>query len=231
MTRNDRRRRPPLARTRPIREWSTLFVGADRRTDKSESVNERRPGLEDTVTRSVDLGYRVVDEYIRRGREAAQRVGSGDYGGSDLVKDTREVAQRMIRSVADVVGAWGELLDLSSADQNQASETATVAAAETPQVEIGPWRLRLRVDSTHAVEVDVDLESKLDRTLLSVHTLRSDDNGAAIDDVGFEADSDGVPTLLVRVTDRHPTGVYRGTLVDARSGCRVGTLSVSVRER
>src|SRR5438128_27418 len=81
---SDRIRRPPLDRTEPIRAWSSLFGAGP---------------LNDVVTRSVELGYRVVDEYIRQGQKAAARFGSPSVGA-----DGDQVTVR-VRAPPDVPAA------------------------------------------------------------------------------------------------------------------------------
>jgi hypothetical protein len=63
MTGKSRKKRPTLQRSAPIRGWTGMFGG-----------DARHPG-EDTADRignGVGLGYRVIDEYIQLGRNAAQ---------------------------------------------------------------------------------------------------------------------------------------------------------------
>src|SRR5205823_14082767 len=67
----ERIKRPKLERTEPIRSWSALLGvpgagGGDGRAPGSAS-------LEGVVSRSVELGYRVVEDYLRQG----QRVAAG----------------------------------------------------------------------------------------------------------------------------------------------------------
>ena len=85
MSSDARIKRPTLERTQPIRQWSTLFEAAGSSaspSDPAQGAEPRREGgsaLGDVVSRSVDLGYRVVDEYLRRGQAAAKRVGERSY--------------------------------------------------------------------------------------------------------------------------------------------------------
>jgi len=72
-------KRPPLERSRPIRSWSTLFgvpsVDATVKSSASGPAQQTDPpqSLNDVVSRSVSLGYQVVDEYIRQGHKAQKQ--------------------------------------------------------------------------------------------------------------------------------------------------------------
>lgn len=250
MSIRDRKKKPSLSRTQPIRDWSKIFTMAasaprsesprDRTSPTagdSRHPNEETPpaSFEAAAVRSVEIGYRVVDEYMRRGQQAARRMRSGTYGGSELVRDSREIADRMIRSASDVVSAWGELLELTAdgADRSPdpGGEPASVEPVDPP-VGIVPWRIRLSVDPKYAVDVEIDLESPLEGTEPEALSLRKDGSGTErIENVTFGVDTQNMPTLSVKVRSRHRPGTYTGVLVDGRTGGRIGTLSVTVRER
>src|SRR5437879_12006363 len=75
---SQRIKRPPLERTKPVRNASTLFSPAGPR--RADGAGQRGPeppqqdrAADDVVSRSVDQGYRVIDDYIRQGQKAAQR--------------------------------------------------------------------------------------------------------------------------------------------------------------
>src|SRR5205814_1549673 len=94
---SDRIRRPPLDRTEPIRAWSSLFGAGP---------------LNDVVTRSVELGYRVVDEYIRQGQKAAARFGSPSLGTETMASDMQDLGVRMVQYTSDVFGLWFEMMNV-----------------------------------------------------------------------------------------------------------------------
>src|SRR6516162_534153 len=66
MSARDRLRRPSLDRSAPVRRASTLFEPASADGENAGATE----GLAGVMSRSVELGYRVVDEYIRQGRRA-----------------------------------------------------------------------------------------------------------------------------------------------------------------
>lgn len=257
MGEHDRIRRPALERARPIRGWATLLGASDHVEPAAPRASAEPPPKDpDPVARSVELGYRVVDEYIRRGQDAAQRMRAGTYGPSAFVRDTRDLAERMVRSASDAIGAWAELIDLTSQDGSRAGEANGVAAASaergtgdragqrvgddgpasgngTAAAVVGaPVRVRVCVDCNRSVEVVLDLDAALAEQEPVLHALRPTGGGdARLDDVSYAVDGDGMPTITLRIGAEHPSGVYRGLVVDARLGHALGSLSVSIRDR
>ncbi len=111
MSDDERVKRPPLERVRPIRSWD---AGWRPRGSGDAGKNDGAPSrVEDVVTRSVELGYRVVDDYIKRGQEAARRMRQGTYGAGEIAQDVQGVAGQLVRSAADLVGAWIEFAALT----------------------------------------------------------------------------------------------------------------------
>src|SRR5438270_12959723 len=71
---NGRRKRPHPAREQPIRNWSTLFgpaKAAAGRQGVSDDDSEAGAFSPDAVSHGVKTGYKVIDEYLRRGQVSA----------------------------------------------------------------------------------------------------------------------------------------------------------------
>ena len=84
MSTKDRVTRPEPERTHPVRSWSTLF-----------GAPERDGGRDDVVSRSVDLAYRVVDEYVRQGQKTAQRLSERSYAPEAMARDVQDLTTRL----------------------------------------------------------------------------------------------------------------------------------------
>src|SRR5438128_6977170 len=96
MTTKKRVRRPEPDRTGPIRNWSALFGAPPARAPEDEGAAEARPtSLGEAVSRSVELGYRVVDEYVRQGQRAAQRLNDRSLGPETIARDVQDLTARM----------------------------------------------------------------------------------------------------------------------------------------
>jgi hypothetical protein len=238
----ERAKRPPLERSAPIRSWSALLRApqSEDHAGASEPASER---IDDVIVRSVELGYRVIDDYVKRGQVAAQRMQHGAYGPGDMARDAQGVAGQMVRSAADLAGAWVEFFALTTRDGNgagnghDAAATAASAAAPAPVADappaaapvasvVEPLRVRLRVSTARAVETALDVRPVPADHRLVVHALRGAD-GARIDDVRVET-GDGTAVIAIRVSSEHPAGPYTGLVVDDTTNVPVGVITLVI---
>jgi hypothetical protein len=225
MSTNDRITRPSLPRREPHRAWSGTN-GAS--------------GAADIVSRAVDLGYRVVDEYIRQGQRAAERLGARAPMADAPGRDVQELAVRMAQYTSDAFVVWLEFVNAAlggSATTNgrHAASPAmprgweSVAAAPASR----PLRVRLDVTAPGAVETTLDLAPEASGRALTVQALRAADPAKPrLTDVRIVAgDRDEPATLVVRIPDDQPPDLYSGIVVDAETGRLAGTVTIRVVER
>jgi hypothetical protein len=205
---DDRTKRPQPERTDPIRSWSALFgasASPGRGADEEGTARRRDPpSLNDVVSRSVDLGYRVVDEYIRQGQRAAQRFSDRSYGPDAVVTEVREVADRVTQYSSDMLSLWLEFLELAGTGTawrpfgSAANGGATSSAA--------PAAPFADADPTHAAE--------------SVHPSRGDPSMRG--QPSERAQRSGRERVSVAVTSPYPTEVA----LDLRSEPVTGPVAV-----
>ena len=226
---SDRIRRPPLDRTEPIRAWSALFGSG--------------PGgsLTDVVSRSVELGYRVIDEYIRQGQRVAERFNDRSYGPETVTGDIQELGARMAQYASDFFGLWldfmqvvmlgGTLRETSAAEDGARARPAAPgngAARRTPEAP-APTRVRIEIVSLRPAEVSLDLRPEAAGRPLVAQGLRAVDPAKPkLDDVALEAGPGGELLVRIRVPGDAPPGTYNGVVVDAETSRPLGTLSVRV---
>jgi len=246
--------RPKLERTRPMRNWSTLFDGPAAETTQADS----KPGpaarqahggsLNDVVSRSVDLGYRVVDEYIRRGQQAARRISERSYDVQAITGDVQDLGVRTLQYASDFAALWLDLLQRAATDSALLRPQAAADSAKAPAASDGarehsapaapgpatehvqPVRVKIEVAAAQPTEVTLDLRPDATDRQLIVHALRAvDPDKPRLSDVGIRPGADGEPaTLWVRVPPGQPAGVYSGVIVDQQSSRPVGTLSLRI---
>jgi hypothetical protein len=219
----ERVKRPKMERTDPIRNWSTLFGGA---AAAGESAT-----LNDVVARSVELGYRVVDEYVRQGQKAAARLTGGAGDAEAVTSDMQELSARMAQYASDLTGLWFQTIDAMLANAGGGARPA--APAPSPAAVAGapaePVRVRVELASVQPVEVGLDLRPGTGSRPLIVHALRAVDPDRPPIAVSVIPDSEkGAVRLRVHVPDDQPAGVYSGLLIDAEHTLPVGSLSVRV---
>jgi hypothetical protein len=236
--------RPEPARTEPLRSWATLFgppTGAPAGDGAAAAGAEPRgsASLSDVVSRSVELGYRVVDDYMKQGERTASRLGGGErLGPALLAGEAQDFAGRMTRYASDFLGLWLEFLELAATGRAAAVPTAppaqngsaapasaTVAPAPPPTERV---RVRIEVVSGRPAEVALELRPDTDGSGLVVHALRAvDPEKPRLDDVALlRSGAEGPLTLRIRVPDGHPAGVYNGLIIETATSRPVGTVSV-----
>ena len=236
MTTAKRKKRPALDRTKPVRSWSTA-LGAPAAEPGDGAT---RPKLEDAISRSVELGYRVVDDYIQQGQRAAQRMSEGKLTAETVASEAQELSARIARYASDFFGAWVELLDLaaagSAARQDVATPTgrtppspATPSAPPPDRRPASGHGLRVEVDAARPVEVALDLRPERVTGALRAHELRSaDPRKPRLSDVAIR-ETDGTPVLRIGVPDDHPAGAYEGLLLDAATNRPVGSVRIVLK--
>lgn len=235
MSGGERVKRPSLERRAPIRGWSGLLHAPGADTNGAADGKES-PRADDVIVRSVELGYRVIDDYIKRGQAAARRMQHGTYGAGDMARDVQGVAGQLVRSATDLAGAWAEFFALTTRDGNgaqarngssgdAAAEEPTAAPAESVAA-APPLRIRLAVAAARPVETALDLRPVPSDHTVVVHALRGP-GAAKITDVRVEA-AGGSAVIRVGVPTDQVAGVYTGLVFDDSTNLPAGEISVVV---
>jgi hypothetical protein len=229
--------RPRPSRTAPIRNWSALF-GTTARTNAGAEGGEPeredgRGNLDDALSRSVSLGYRVIDEYMRQGQEAARRLSAGSYGAAALATDVQEAMIRMARHASDFLEVGLQLLDAATDGEQRGREPVAGDDAPeepTPAHVADPVRLRLEVASNVPTDVAVDLRPEFAGARLVAQALRGiEPTLPPLTDVTIQRGDDEAPlTLRLRIPDGQPHATYTGVIVEEDTGRPAGTLCVRV---
>jgi len=232
----DHVKRPKLVRTQPIRRWATLFEGATGQTDAGPAP-DGAPGagdatLGDMLSRSVQIGYRVVDEYVRQGQKAAARLSRGTPT-EGLAGDVQDFNLRLMQHTSELFGVWFDFVDryVAGGLVPRAAAPSGNGAAPAPVPPAGTSTpVRVHVVSPWPTEVTVDLRPGTSGATLVVQALRAvEPEKPRLDGVRFEpGTADAPPQLRVRVPATQPPGVYHGLLVDAATSVPAGTVSVRV---
>jgi hypothetical protein len=243
-------KRPKLDRTQPIRQWANLFEGpAGSPPPPADGTAPDGPAehgtatLGDMLTRSVEIGYRVVDEYVRQGQKAASRLSRGPAATDGLTGDLQDFNVRMMQHASELFGVWFDFVDRYVAGglvpRPSGAPSATPAGAangdEGTREPVSPpavdrARVRVEVVSPWPTEVTVDLRAGAGGTPLVVQSLHAvEPEKPRLEGIVFEcATADAPPCLRVRVPGTQPAGVYHGMLVDAQTSVPAGTVSVRV---
>ncbi len=170
MTERKRVRRPRPERTEPIRNWSSMLGGVP------NGDGAPATGMADVVQRSVDLAYRVVDEYIRQGQRAAERFSGRNGAAMPSTGDMQDAATQMTRFASDGMRIWLELLGMTTAGGTPVmpgfGAPPPTRAAEPPAAvttDATTTRVRLALSTRRPVEVAVDLRPEAGSAELVAH--------------------------------------------------------------
>lgn len=90
----DRVRRPATARTGPNRSGMAAPGASTAASAESDALRETT--VSDAVAQAVKLGYDVIAENIRQGRQAAERFSKGKYNIREAPGDLEVAAQRLL---------------------------------------------------------------------------------------------------------------------------------------
>ncbi len=229
MSTNDRITRPYPDRIRPIRNWTALLGrsapdGAP--GDAPDSAAGGRGGtLGDAVSRSVELGYRVVDEYLKQGQRAAIRLQQGRAGAEHWAQDVQDVTLRMAQYASDFVATWAELLERAGSARI-APQTAPQPPEQRASQPGAP--VRLNVVCGQPSEVSVELRGGAAGRRLLAHALRAAEPWKPrLEDVTIE--HVGAATVVsVKVPRACPPGAYEGLILDEETSRPVGVVRVVI---
>jgi hypothetical protein len=229
-----RHKKPELNRHDPVRHFAGVF---------GSSPNPTAPSPEGAVSRGVEMGYRVIEQYMRQGQTFAQ-AGWPSRSSDASPTDPQKLTERMFQYASDLAGVWLEYAQaVGQASPSPASPGPARPAPAAPHVggfDIGsrvdpgssavPPRVSIDVVSRKRVELTVDLKPGAAATPLRVFDLRAGDPALPrISGVTIEAlPQDHRVVVRIELPDDQPAGVYAGVIVDLESNVPHGTLSVRV---
>lgn len=256
MTIPPRKKRPTPERDGPLRSLSTLFaspVGRKPPASDPQPDSERNTDVGRAVTDSVGLGYRVIDEYIRQGQQAAKGFNpSGFDSRAAAPDDASQMSQRLMQYGWDFAGLWFETWSKMTANgampaspfaardddrppPGNAGGTAAArpapASAVTPPAAASGVRDRVIVSvscdrpTTTALEVRPGAGAAL-----VVHALRAEGHEAPpIRDITMNCQDDGTLGVRIAIDPDQPSGVYNAMILDQATNLPRGTLSVVIK--
>jgi hypothetical protein len=239
-------KRPELPRSEPIRSWSTLFGPA------SGGAPGPLGGASDSVQRGVELGYRVIDEYIRQGSSMAASFTSPRGAQAPSLQDLPQMTERMLRYAADMSSLWFDAMNMmvsnlgaqagaqasnggaapatpgASAPAAPGPAPASAAAAPVPaNGSQAAARIVLDVRSPeHTAEVIVALDAAAPEVVVEELRNVSGLDQGAIPGVSLAAGADGATRVRVRVPKGLALGRYSGAVLAAATRRPVGRITV-----
>jgi hypothetical protein len=262
-----RAKRPKLDRDRPVRTFSTLFGPAKNRSER-RSTNDSTPEASTSaepapnpspvapqLSDTVELGYRIIDEYLKQGQQVAQAFNPTAWGGkgpTGSVDDIQQMGQRVMQYGWDFAGMWFEMWSRMAGNAGAWMPIPGMPRPPGAEAKPGPAegpppaakngsspgsagangegeRIVVSVVSERPTSTAVELRPGPQSELV-VHSLRAEGHdGPAIRDVRVERQAaDGSVVVKVTVLASQAPGTYNGLIIDAKTNLPRGTLSVRV---
>jgi hypothetical protein len=226
MDNHERLHRPDLERSEPKRNSATYF------RDPTAGGNDHEPSdgngtPEDVVAYGVRLGYRVIEEQIRKGQRLAQRLRPGTATGSD---DLGALVGRVLHLYKDL-GALCvdavETLARSPAARLSRGAEARPEGSRDPGTSAGS-AYGIEICSPFRTQVTLRLTEEFGSVVPRAHALHaSDPNIRPLAGVSFKLPPEAlVPTLLVEIANAQCPATYTGVVVDALTNEPCGTLCI-----
>jgi hypothetical protein len=204
----------------------------------------------DSVQRGVEVGYRVIDEYMKQGASMAGSFTGPAAASAPGAADLSGMTERMVKYASDFTSLWFEAMgqvmtasSASSAANGKAPNGAASNAAKAPAsrqakappdagtVEPQSFRVALHVRSRATVNVDLTLDDAAEvGTVWKVESLRRRGADHAITNASIAPPptKGGPLRVAIDVPEKTPPGRYTAAVVDEASGQPRGRLTIVV---
>jgi hypothetical protein len=224
MAKRQRLRRPDPKRTAPKRQFSTMFR---REGETAGAWTGPATGESDPISDAVRMGYSVIEDQIRQGKNTATKIwgsapGIGRGAGLGTMTD---IANRLLRFSTDLASLH---FDLMTAVMHS-PQSKGFAQGVAPTQSAGS-RVIIEIESTRRNRVTVDLWPGANTSDLQVPALYSADASTEpLTEITLTPASEESPARLnVSVPNTQPAGIYSGLILDSESGQANGTLSLTL---
>lgn len=219
--------------------------GTDNQKDSvSESVRQ-------AISNVVQTSTEVIEDQIRAGQVAAERLRDGLANSKELNHDVNMLVENLVATTKDVGATWLDLLSIvvrsigtqkpkpgnggprpmpgpttEVGTSGSATTISSVTPADPTMSAVPP---QIIVKGARVKNVALDLRPPSPRFVPIIHQLMASDPNHSLASVRFEARPDEHRLVLtVTVPRDQPAGTYTGVIVDSTSNEPGGTISVTV---
>jgi hypothetical protein len=236
---SDRVSRPEPAQKGPDRRFPPLkdrpLGAAAPRTGPTSSASTGGKTVEEVVAEVVRTGYEVVEENIRQGRQAAERLRLGTYQSGDIPDDMGMVVNRLVRLGMDLSTTWFQLVAAVLRDPRLLSALEDTGPSRPPGTRrtpgrAAPPRIIHRVRCRRKFDVLPTLSRVTSPAVPTVAGLFSSEADVdPIRSVTLKYDPHARSLVLdIDVPDAQPSGTYHGVFIDRDTNEPVGTVRLRI---
>jgi hypothetical protein len=193
----------------------------------------------------VELGYRVIDEYIKQGATFAAPF-TASKRASTQTPPPSVTPERMLQYASDFTSIWFDAMSTLISGRGVAHDGAAAGAAPCPSEPRparvdpsqpstraeAPIRVQLALTTRQLVNVSLTLEESFSAASRTrVEPLQSPRGTSSIDGVSI-GPSDGTSSIDIKLTisDGTPVGRYTGAIIDSVTKSPQGRITVTVAE-
>jgi hypothetical protein len=211
--------------------------------------------VEQAISGMVQQSSAFIEEQIRAGQQAAERLRDGIANSKQLNADINTLVENLVATTKDVGATWLDLISIiiraigtqqphgggggstphtppgpgimvtRSGTSGGATTLSSITPADNTVVGVPPRNV---VKGAHVTSVVLDLRPPSLRFVPVVPQLMAADLRRSFS-AQFALSSDSSSLVLtVTVPDGQPRGIYTGAIVDSRTNEAGGTLSVTV---
>ena len=232
---NDRVRRQDARRGKPIRNATHHLGRGEGSAQGPRQPDGTTPSFDKIVSDAVGLGYQVIDEQIRQGRTAAERLRAGECPLDVPPSDTSMLIERTIELSKGLAATWLDLLSALGAamQQGRPSQAGTSPPASTVGSPRSPSSMTItdfEVKSNREVKVSFHPHAVSAHFVPSVLSLHAADPKITPLSGAFITPSQDKrrPVLNIQIPDGQEPGTYSGAIVDAATKEPGGMLIVRI---
>lgn len=238
-------RRPDLPRRGPVRRWSGLF-GGPFGPGPAEPAGDIPTDAPDAVRRGVEMGYRVIDDYMREGQRVAAAMTGDSQDASPFAADPQQLAQRMLKNATDLASAWMEMMSMASGPMRGEAPAGVDAggfdiplgggkqapAHAEPQGRAGPVpaataaAILVSVSAARPSKAQVRPVAALPKSA-TVSALPARSKTHTLDGLSAELHGGTLEVSVTVAADQAP-GVYHGLVLDEENNVPLATVTVDV---
>lgn len=202
-----------------------------RSADESPASEPNAPSFGDLLSRSLQVGYRALDDYVQQGQRLAERVDGGFPSRDAVGSNVQDLGVRMLRHASDLLDAWLDTLGRPEAQRATPVEAARrdpVDTVDRSAPNVDARRLRLRIASRRPVESSLELHAGPLPKRITAREFRSPDATSAALTILMNEDAAGIPSLAIVVPEAFPAGTYDVLLLDGSDDTPCGALRLTI---
>jgi hypothetical protein len=213
--------RPEPPRTGPRRSFSLTYDHPGPASSWTTTPNAPSGGgrIDGVIANAVDLGYRVIEEQLQQGQQAARQLRHSSFNSRAIDSDINTVIDSLSRVTKGAIDAWADLLGAARRGDPASGLESNGGVA-----------FSIQVKSARPAHVTLDLSPPSGRFVPVIPELKSATPGRKpFTGARFVMNLNGERgALVITIPDDIAPGLYSGDILDSVTRQFGGTVSVRI---